>query len=490
MSDPEVTPRTSTPTPPLTSSLLDGWSRFMSSPGTPFMIPGHKQRAGLLWPELGDVNRGDVPLFGGLATLKDAAGVLAAAEARTATRWGADWCRYSTGGSTHANQVLALSVGTPGDEVLVARNAHRSTLSGLLLAGLTPRWLTPTVSDGLITELSVATVEAAIARHPRARALFLVEPSYVGTLSDREALIATAHAAGLTVVVDQAWGAHLGFHEDLPAHGIALGADAVIFSAHKTLPAYSQASVVLARTERLDAGRLERAFDLSATTSPAGSLLASTDAAVTLLDSPLGHQRLGVVLDAVSAARATLREAGLSVAGPDTHRMDPTKLVVRLPDGGLDLEQRLIAAGLAPEQADETTVIPIVTLADRPEDLARFTEVVLEQAAEIRVHHRRDPGSPQPRSGSATDETRLPTARMTPRDAFFADTETVPAAQALGRISAEVIAPYPPGVPVLVPGEEITPETVELLQDAAAAGVRIAYAADPTLATFQVVAVP
>jgi arginine decarboxylase len=476
MSEPEVNP--------LSSSLLDGWSRFVASPGTPFMIPGHKQRAGLLWPELGAVNTGDVPLFGGLATLKDAAGLLAAAEARTATRWGADWCRYSTGGSTHANQVLTLSVGAAGDEVLVARNAHRSTLSGLLLAGLTPRWLTPEVTDGLITGLSVATLEQAIARHPRARAVFLVEPSYVGTLSDREALIATAHAAGLTVVIDQAWGAHLGFHEDLPAHGIALGADAVIFSAHKTLPAYSQASLVLARTERLDAGRLERAFDLSATTSPAGSILASADAAVALLDSPLGHDRLSVLLASVEQARERLRGAGLSVAGPDTHRMDPTKLVVRLPHGGQLLEQRLIAAGLAPEQADETTVIPIVTLADRPEDLERFTDVVLEHLAD----------SPLPRSapestGSAEPAAShaLPTARMTPRDAFFADTETVSAVQALGRVSAEVIAPYPPGVPVLVPGEEITQATVDLLQAAAAAGVRIAYAADPTLATFQVV---
>ncbi|UDY23305.1 aminotransferase class I/II-fold pyridoxal phosphate-dependent enzyme [Nocardioides sp. Kera G14] len=459
------------------SELLDAWSRFVSRPGHPFTIPGHKQRSGEIWPELGEVNQGDVPLFGGLAPVKTAVSALATAEARTAVRWGADWCRYSTGGSTHANQVLALAVGSPGDEVLVARNAHRSVLSGLLLAGLTPRWISPAVTDGLITGITPAQLRSAVAEWPAARALFLVEPSYLGTLSDRESLIEIAHAAGLAVVVDQAWGAHLGFHPSLPPHALSLGADALVTSAHKNLPAYSQASLVLARTERLSADRLERAFDLSFTTSPAGSILASTDAAVTLLDSEIGRGLLGELVESVAAARTRLRAAGLEVPGPDTHSIDPTKLVIRLPGGGLEIEQDLIAAGLAPEQADETTLIPILTLLDRPSDIERLVEVVLRRK-----------GTPsRPKGQSLTAEWALPPAPMTPRDAFFARTSTVPASDAIGRISAEVIAPYPPGVPVLVPGEEITASTIDLLQAAAAAGVRIAYAADPTLATFQVV---
>ncbi|MFT4265047.1 MAG: aminotransferase class V-fold PLP-dependent enzyme [Nocardioides sp.] len=468
------------------SELLRAWSRFVADPGSPFTIPGHKHRAGAIWPELGEVDAGDVPMFGGLAPVKSAVSVVAAAEARTAERWGADWCRYSTGGSTHANQVLALAVGPPGDEVLVARNAHRSVLSGLILAGLTPRWIAPSIgADGLVEGISAAALAEAIAAWPRATALFLVEPSYVGTLSDRSSLIAAAHEAGLAVVVDQAWGAHLGFHPSLPSHALALGADAIVMSAHKTLPAYSQASIVLARTERLDRGRLERAFDLSFTTSPAGSILASTDGAVALLDSPLGEELLGAAIVAVARARDRLRAAGLVVPGPDTHAIDPTKLVIQIPHGGgLALEQTLIAAGLAPELADEHLIVPSVTMLDRPEDVDRLVCLLV---AETQGRAARGPRGRAPRSGLLLADTPAPAQVMTPREAFFAAATTVTAEEAVGRVSAELIAPYPPGVPVLVPGEEITVETIELLRGAAADGVRIAYAADPTLASFQVV---
>jgi lysine decarboxylase len=476
----------------LTSPLLAAWARFADSPGSPFTVPGHKQRSGLLWPDLGRVNSGDVPLFGGLAAVKDAERVLVAAEARTASAWGADWCRYSTGGSTHANQAAALAIGAPGDEVLVARNAHRSTLSGLILAGLVPVWMQPQVHPalGLPAGLSAEQVRAALDAHPAARALFLVEPSYVGSLSEVSALVELAHSRGVAVVVDQAWGAHFGFHPDYPPHALAAGADALIFSAHKTLPAYSQGSVVLARTERLDVDRLERGYSATNTTSPAGSILASVDASCALLASPLGNALLGRLSATVATAREQLRTelpGAVLPSGEDfAGRFDPAKLVILLGDSaisGLGVEQRLIAAGMPVEQADENTVIPIVTIADRPEDMGALCGALVTAAAQ----------SPRTDAGLSTGSTAgalppIPPAPLTPREAFFARHENVPAASAVGRVSAEIIAPYPPGVPVLVPGETITAETVDALHAARAAGVRIAYAADPSLQTYQVVA--
>lgn len=469
----------------LHSELLDRWDAFEAEPGHPFTIPGHKHRAEEIWPELGDVNDSDVPLFGGIGAVKEASAVLAQAEARTAAAWGADWCRYSTGGSTQSNQAVALAVAQPGDEVLVARNAHRSTLSGLIIAGLVPVWLVPEVVDGLLVGITPATLAAAIKAHPKAKALFLVEPSYVGTISDREALIEIAHAHGIPVVVDQAWGAHLGFHEGYPAHAIALGADAMVFSAHKTLPAYSQSSVVFARTDRLDPDRLERGFEVGNTTSPAGSILASTDAATILLRSPEGHRLLGDLLARVADARGRLRDAGFTVPGPDTHRMDPAKLVIRLPSGGGQaLERRLLGHGYAPEQADETMVLPILTMLDEPAATHRLIDEVIAHGAD-------GPGIPPiTASIEIVDQgpSGLPPMRLTPREAFFAPHETVAAKDAIGRISTEIIAPYPPGIPVLVPGEEITKRTIAELRSARRAGVRIAYAADSSLETFQVVA--
>ncbi|MFC7484943.1 hypothetical protein ACFQX7_39695 [Luedemannella flava] len=247
--------------------LLAAWHAYVDGGVTPFTIPGHKRAAARLWPALGAAVASDVPLFGGLDTVKLAGGTLADAEARAAALWGADWCRFSTGGSTHANQAIALAVGRPGDTVLVTRSAHRSTLLGLVLAGLNPVWLPTTVDPrfGIPSGVSPEALRGALAAHPSARAVFLVEPSYLGTVSDLPALIA---ASDVPVIVDQAWGAHFGFHPSLPPHALQVGAAALVTSAHKTLPAYSQASLLLARTDRLDPDRLDRAFEAGNTTSP------------------------------------------------------------------------------------------------------------------------------------------------------------------------------------------------------------------------------
>src|SRR3954462_3204 len=166
--------------------LLDAWLTFREAAARgevrPFTIPGHKQRTDLV----GQVVAGDVPLFAGLDTMKQSGGLLAEAERRAAAFWGADWCRFSVGGSTHGNQALALAVGAPGDEVVVGRTLHRSLLLGLVLAGLPPVWGPPAVdpSPALPLGVPVAAVEQALADHPAAVAVFLGDPSYVGTVGD------------------------------------------------------------------------------------------------------------------------------------------------------------------------------------------------------------------------------------------------------------------------------------------------------------------
>lgn len=458
--------------------MLAAWLSYRDRVDAPFTIPGHKGLADRLWPALGAVLAGDVPLYGGLDTVKLTGHALADAEARAAELWGADWCRFSVGGSTHANQALMLAVGAPGDEVLVARSAHRSTIMGLVLAGLTPVWLPVAVESGVPVGVAHESLRAALVRHPRAKAVFLVEPSYLGTLSDRSALADTAHGAGLAVVVDQAWGAHLGFHPRLPAHGLAAGADAIAVSAHKTLPAYSQASLALARTDRLDRHRLERAFDASHTTSPAGSILASIDGTRALL-AARGEELLGDLLVRVERARAGLRLIdGLVVLGAD----DPTKLVLLLAGTGAsgnDIEQDLLGAGLPVEMADRDTLVPILTMADTDESVDRLVAAIIAA-----VKRRRGPARA---IRTAVQWGPPPPAAITPREAYFRPHTTVDAATAVGRISAELVAPYPPGVPVLVPGEIVAAEVLAALREAQATGTRIAYAADPTLATLQVV---
>jgi arginine decarboxylase len=282
------------------------------------------------------------------------------------------------------------------------------------------------------------------------------------------------------LVVDAAWAAHLGFHPDLPPHALAAGADAMVTSAHKALPAYTQGALVLARTERLDPARLHRAFEATHTTSPTGSIMASIDAARALLARD-GKELCGRLLDNVAAARQRLREVpGLDVL--QGSGVEPTKLTVLLAGTGAHgyaVENDLIAAGMPVEMADHDTIIPIVTLADSADDVSRFTEMLIT----IVERHRGTPRAPVP----AAAWTVEPQTVLAPREAFFAANETVPAAAAVGRVSAELIAPYPPGVPVLAPGELITAKALDALREVLADGGRIAYAADPTLATFQVI---
>jgi arginine decarboxylase len=445
----------------------------------PFLTPGHKGSTALT----GVVVAGDMAMVGGVDTIKFRHGWLAEAERRAATLFGADVCRFSVGGSTHCNQALALAVGAPGDTIVVSRTVHRSVLLGLVLAGLTPAWVQPEVDarTGLSTGFTPQRVEQALAAHPDAVAVFLGDPSYVGAFSDLAEHARVAHGAGVPLLVDAAWAAYFGFHPELPDHALALGADAMVTSAHKTLPAYSQGAMVLARTARIDPTRLERAFEATHTTSPAGAILASLDATRALLEHH-GERLLGELLVAVSQARTRLRQVeGLHVLeGPG---VDPLKLAIALAGTGahgVEVESDLIEAGVPVEMADRDTIVAVVTVADDPPSLRRFVDTLSRS-----IERRR--GAPRTIETAASWIVE-PHMVVAPREAFFGLTERVPVAEAVGRVSAELVAPYPPGVPVLAPGELVTIEALTALTDAKDDGVRIAYAADPQLATLEVLA--
>lgn len=456
--------------------LLDAYLTALDGDAAPFTIPGHKRNA-----EFGRVVAGDVPLHGGLDSISLTGGLLAEAERRAAALWGADVARFSVGGSTHGNQALALAVGRPADRVVVPRTLHRSLLLGLVLAGLEPVWLPTRVdpSSGLPLGSRSSDVEQCLRDHPDVVAVFVGDPTYVGTVGELGQIADLVHAAGLPLLVDAAWGAHFGFHPALPAHALQAGADALVTSAHKMLPAYSQAALVLARTERLDSARLQSAFDATNTTSPAGAILASLDAARALLQLD-GEAQLDGPVRLVAAARARLTEvAGLTVLDA----AEPTKLVVGLAGTGADgvaVGRDLRQAGVEVELADRDWLIPVVTLADTDHTVERLVSTMIDS---VRQHA----GPPRESVVSASWSVK-PEIVLPPREAFFAPAATVGVQQAVGRVSVELVAPYPPGVPVLAPGERITAEAVASLQAAAAARTRIAYAADPSMATLRVVA--
>ena len=461
--------------------LLDGWLRFYEAGGHPFTVPGHKQQHDLV----GDVVAGDAPMYGAVDTVGLAHGRLAEAERRAAALWGGDVAHLSTGGSTHGNQALALAVGRPGARVVIGRTAHRSLHTGLVLAGMDPVWL-PTHVDpatGMPQPTTPDDVRAALSEAPDAAAVFVTDPSYVGTYGDLGAIVAVVRelAPDCPVVVDAAWAAHFGFHPDLPPHALSQGADALVTSAHKALPAWSQAAIVVARTERISAERLEIGVHATLSTSPAGAILASADAARALLAQD-GEELIGRTLAAVASARARLAAVDglLVVAG---NGVDPLKLTLVVAGTGADgvaVEHDLIDAGMPLEMANRDTLVAMVTLAD---DAAAVDRLVDALVASIERHR----GEPRAVAGIAAYGV-TPVMGMTPREAFFAKREAVALRSSIGRVGAELIAPYPPGIPVIAPGEVVTEQVVAALEQARASGSRIAYAADPTGATITVVA--
>jgi lysine decarboxylase len=308
----------------------------------------------------------------------------------------------------------------------------------------------------------------------------LVEPSFVGVLSDVGAIAGLAHEAGVPLVLDQAWGAHLGFHPDLPPHGLSLGADAFVASAHKTLAAFTQGAYLLARGDRLDLARLEDAFELLHTTSPSAAILGSLDRARQLL-ALRGEELLGEALRLAALARGRLAAAdGLVLVASD----DPTKLALALPGtgaDGLEVEADLFAEGIRLELANRDLLVPLLTAGDTEESVTRLCDALLRS-----LERRR--GDPRAPGGASAVWAVAPEAALTPREAFFAPREAVPAGRAAGRIAAETVAPYPPGIPAIAPGEVVSAELVASLREAAAAGTRLASCADPALGTLQVVA--
>lgn len=467
--------------------LLDSYLTYLEDGNQPFTTPGHKQRAKLLDAGLGRVVDQDVPLYGGLDEIKLTHGVLEKAEALAAQLWNADWLRFSTGGSTHANQTIIFSLGQPGDKVAISRTAHRSALTAIVLAGLEPIWLVPEIdpATGVPIGIPLAEVQRALSENPIA--LILTEPGYLGTLSDLPTLIDAAHKKNTPVIIDAAWGGHFGFHPSLPAHPMQLNADAFVTSIHKALPGYSAAAIAVARTTRLDHARLEQGFESTHTTSPAGATLASIDGVRALMQLH-GAELIERLILNVNEFRSRLTsefgdEILLKPEDFAPGRFDPVKLVMRaniLGADGIDIENDLIAANIRVEMADRDTLIFEVTIADDESTFKRLGDVLIPI---LRNHVGKSR-----KSATAFSWTITPQKGASLREAYFGRSELVDAKEAIGRISVDLVAPYPPGVPVLAPGEIITKEILDGLLEVKAEGTRIAYATDHTLRQFRVLA--
>jgi arginine decarboxylase len=466
-----------------------------------FHTPGHKLGVGApadLTEALGErFLSADMGIANGLDDTQESGGLLLRAEALAARAWGAERAFFVGNGSSGGLQALVMALAGPGDEVIVPRNAHKALLTGLILSGAVPVYVEPTIDPvwQVAVNVPLERFVAALADHPRARAVFVTSPSYNGFCADVPALAAAAHAAGVPLVVDQAWGAHLRFSKALPPDALAAGADAAVISVHKLLSGLSQASLVLARGERVDLDRLRTMVAMLRTTSPLAPIYLSIDAARRQMVEG-GEALWGEALSLAADARERLGAVpGVAVLGADDARQpgavafDPVRLTLSLAALGLsgyELERRLrVDHALAVEAADERNVVVNITFGDSGATVERLVGAVTAVATVAA-----DAVAKSGNEAASATALQLPlfTRQIcSPRDAFFGPAEALSLADCGGRVSAEMVVPYPPGIPVLGPGEEISAETVAYLSAAARRGVLIHGPRDLTLATLRVV---
>ena len=346
--------------------------------------------------------------------------------------------------------------------------------------------MTPDIDEatGFPMGIGLAEVQRALKENPIA--ILLTEPGYLGTISDLEPVIAAAHAQSVPVVIDAAWGGHFGFNKDLPKNCLQLGADVLVTSVHKALPGYSASALLLAQGKYINLAKVEQSFETTHTTSPAGAPLASIDGVRALL-SLRGEELLARLIHNVNNFKMRVQSyfdlpIFLYTTDFPNGRFDPTKIVLRanqLGPSGVTIENELIKFGIRVEMADNDTMVFLATIADDEDDFDLLADRLIPILQILQ-------SKPRP-SVTALSWLIVPQEGTSMRNAYFAETELVPADKAIGRISADLIAPYPPGVAVVAPGEVLTEQIINGLAANKAAGVRIAYATDTTLTNYRVI---
>jgi len=416
------------------------------------------------------------------------------AEQLAARAYGAQRTWFLTNGATQGNHALCLALAPLGAEVVVQRNSHASIVDGLVLSGGVPHFVAPEYEErlGMAHGVTPAALAAALARAPAARTAFVVSPTYYGMAADIAGCVEVAHAADVALVVDQSWGPHFGFHSGLPASALQLGADAILTSTHKIVGSLTQSAMLhVAGGERVDSDAIARAIRLTRSTSSCSLLLASLDASRRQL-AVEGEALLQRTLEASAAARAAIDEIeGSAVVGPElvgqpgVAAWDPLRITVdvhRTGCTGYDIAASLRAEhDVYVELATHATIVLVLGIAEPLEPLGRFPAAL---AAVVERNAR--PGESHPLTrpvGALRTETVVP-----PREAFLGIAERVPVQAAIGRVSCESIAGYPPGIPALLPGERITDEVIAYLRTLQEAGARLHGASDPEFHTIHVLA--
>ncbi|MEH2346597.1 MAG: aminotransferase class I/II-fold pyridoxal phosphate-dependent enzyme [Nostoc sp.] len=479
--------------------LLDALKACADRSHAPFYTPGHKQGEGISQP-LADllgtkIFRADLTELADLDNLFSPQGVIQAAQQLAAEVFGASQTWFLVNGSTCGIEAAILATCGTGDKIILPRNVHSSAIAGLILSGAIPIFLNPEYDPVLDIAHSITpnAVQSALQQHPDAKAVLIVYPTYYGVCGDLSAIANITHQYNIPLLVDEAHGAHFAFHPELPTPALAAGADLTVQSIHKVLGAMTQASMLHIQGDRIDCDRISKALQLVQSTSPSYLLLASLDAARQQM-ALHGKMLMSRTLQLANEARTKISQIpGLSLLfvglgeSPGFVTLDETRLTVTVSGLGLtgfEAEEILDEKfAVTAEFASLQHLTFIISLGNTPADIEQLVQSFTTLAKEYRRTNLNVTSS----NLQNILTTQGYTLHFSPREAFFAVSETLPLAQTSDRICAEIVCPYPPGIPVLMPGEVITNPVLNYLEQIQGMGGFISGCNDTSFKTLKVV---
>ena len=460
-----------------------------------FHMPGHKRGRGV-HPDfkafLGEnVFLLDLTEVQGVDYLHKPTGILREAMDLLADAYGAEESFFLVNGSTVGNQAALMAVGGPGKKILIARNSHRSVVGGLILNGSIPVYLPVNVDPelGITTSVSPEVLREYLDKHD-VDAVFLTNPNYYGVSGNIRELVDIVHEHGLPIVVDEAHGAHFHFHQALPLSAVDAGADLVVQSTHKTLSSMTQSSWMHMNGDLVDVELLKAALRTLQSSSPNYVLMASLDVARMQMATE-GAELLSSALNVAQYLREAINEIpGLQCFGRERvgkygiFDVDLTKITITVLGLGLTgykVEQLLNdELGVEVELSDPNNILAFVTIGDDYDNADKLIKAMSN------LSERFFGKLPPLETAAVHTFPVLPEVVLTPREAFFAEKKVVPFREAVGAISAESVVLYPPGIPVIAPGERITEESFDYVMKRKEEGAEVQGTADPELEFIQV----
>jgi len=450
--------------------LFEAMKEYHQKNVIPFDVPGHKHGNGL--PEFIDyfgktIMELDVNSMKPLDNLSNPIGVIKEAEELAAELFWADHAFFLVNGTTVGIQAMIMSVCNPGDKIILPRNIHRSAINGLILSDAIPAYIEPEVDNelGITLNISIEKVEQAIIRNPDAKAILVTNPTYYGFAPDLKRIVKLAHQYGLAVLVDEAHGSHLSFNPKFPISAMDAGADMTTLSFHKTGGSLTQSSLLLTNDGTVDSKHVKTILNLLQTTSASYLLMVSLDLARKNL-AQNGEKEFQRILKLVRKARSEINAIdgvssfGLDLVGKEgVFSFDETKLTIKMNELGLTgFEAYDILRdeyNIQMEFGDAYNTLAVVSLGDDAESLERLISAVQDMSKKYRK---------DPICFSGALALQNPEVIVSPRHAFYSSKKVKKLEECEGHISAEFIMAYPPGIPIVTPGERISKEIIEYVQ--------------------------